>query len=136
MSKQLFDPTTIMFLAGIILIAVLASYSSSKGAEAFKQSDSVSASNSAGGNMSESSNMNLNPSNKQVWSAASGGNSQNVVGSNGSSSDYASVQGMSGPTPDMPSCSQQPTTNPKDLLPAPGSNAAFLSASVFILGNA
>ena len=52
MSKQLFDPTTIMFLAGIILIAVLASYSSSKGAEAFKQSDSVSASNSAGGNMS------------------------------------------------------------------------------------
>ena len=110
MSKGLLDSTTIMFLAGIVLIAVLASYSSSKGTESFQQT---------GGRQAPQQEKDMNPTPKQVTKAADASAPQGAsdVGS------YSSVSGMDSQMPKIPGCSSVPVTDPKDLLPPAGSNA-------------
>ena len=120
MSKGLIDSTTIMFLAGIVLIAVLASYSSSKGTESFKQTGAAHPAPSA--------------EDKKVWKAAdaappakSGGakkpSHSQVQASDPSGSSYSTVQGSSSSSiPAIPGCSGT-VSDPKDLLPPPGANA-------------
>ena len=124
MSKGLIDSTTIMFLAGVVLIAVLASYSSSKGTESFKQTGA----DHSGGHTAPSHK------DKKVWNAAdaatptkSGGakkaSHSPVQPSDPSGSIYSSVQGSSPSSiPAIPGCSGT-VSDPKDLLPPAGANA-------------
>jgi hypothetical protein len=115
MSKGLLDTTTIMFLAGIVLIAVLAGYSSSKGTESF---GAAQASGHGGGQASKKQN--LDPSIKEIHQAADAAPSTQgaVVGADAASSSYASASGISSPEFQAPSCSKQDTAQPSDLLPS------------------
>jgi hypothetical protein len=125
MSKGLIDSTTIMFLAGVVLIAVLASYSSSKGTESFKQT---------GGNGSGAHHTAPSAEDKKVWQAADaapaakGGGAKKashaqVQASDPSGSTYSSVQASSSSSiPAIPGCSGT-VSDPKDLLPPAGANA-------------
>ena len=110
MSKGLLDSTTIMFLAGVVLIAVLASYSSSKGTESFQQT---------GARQPPSQQKSMNPTPKQVTKAADASAPQGAA----PGSSYSAVSGMDSQMPKIPGCSSVPVTDPKDLLPPAGSNA-------------
>ena len=124
MSKGLLDTTTIMFLAGIVLIAVLAGYSSSKGTESFGAAQP--AAHTAGHGAKK---QNLDPSIKEIHQAADAApQTQNtVVGADSTSSSYASANGIGSPDFQAPSCAKQDTAQPSDLLPTnvPAGGTAF-----------
>ena len=121
---------SILFLGGIVLLAILSSYSRSKGAEAMSQNhmsmNRVEQPEQTQNNNNQKMNTNNNTAPQQFTGVSSDNNEQ-----------YASVS-SNGEQPQMPSsCSSKPITDPKDLLPStnndmslpqPINNSDFLSA--------
>jgi hypothetical protein len=123
MSKQMFSPTTLMFLGGIILLAVLSSYSSSKGTE-FLTAKSAGGSAAGGGTpgyefVGQEAGPTA-PSPEAVRSAAAGGTApvQPATQYVGTNEHYNMVSGITNSQGLPPSCNLQETIDPKELLPA------------------
>ncbi len=119
MAKQLLSPAALMFLGGIILLAVLSGYSSSKGTEGMGHN--------SGSAMSGKQKMNADMQ-QQAMAAEQGEaaparmsvGAANPAGENGGA---AAVQGMQTNMQALPSsCSQVSITNPDELLPKGSSN--------------
>ena len=118
---------SILFLGGIVLLAILSSYSRSKGAEAMSK------------NMMHSNRQNDMPeNNSKMMNEKQNTASQQFTGVSSEENDqYATVQ-PSGGQPNLPSsCSSQQIADPKDLLPStnndmslpqPMHNSEFLNA--------
>ena len=111
MANQLLSPAALMFLGGIILLAVLSGYSSSKGTEGNKNINSRISSSAAEARSTAFDNSRS--------MGDSGAQPAAPVGENGG---YADVKGMQTNMQTLPSsCSQVSITNPDELLPK-GSN--------------
>ena len=118
MAKQLLSPAALMFLGGILLLAVLSGYSSAKGTE---------------GNQGMSSMQVKQRMNQEMGAeakAAEQGNASPMMGAGaqpaapaGQNGGAAAVQGMQTNMQALPSsCSQVSITNPDELLPKGSSN--------------
>ena len=121
MAKQLLSPAALMFLGGIILLAVLSGYSSSKGTEG----------NQGMGASSMQVRQNMNQEMAAQAKAAEQGNATppmmaggpQAAAPAGENGGAASVQGMQTNMQALPSsCSQVSITNPDELLPKGSSN--------------
>lgn len=124
----MFSPTTLMFLGGIILLAVLSSYSSSKGTEFLTAkgggapNNSENAGKRPGYEFVGESAASSAPSVQEVRSATAGGGgggppqpASQYVGTN---EHYNSVSGVNSSQGLPPSCNLQETVDPKELLPS------------------
>jgi hypothetical protein len=115
MSKQMFSPATLMFLGGVILLAVLSSYSSSKGTEF------LTAKGGQPGNNHVGKNANVNAPSVQEVRAASTPTGAPPTGATqyvGTNEQYNSVSGVNSSQGLPPSCNQHETVDPKELLPS------------------
>ena len=106
---------SILFLGGIVLLAILSSYSRSKGAEAMSHNHM--SMNRAPQQPKETSQNTNNVKNTQP---------QDYTGVSSENNDQYATVNSSGQQPQMPSsCSSQPITDPKELLPSTNNNLSL-----------
>ena len=121
MAKQLLSPAALMFLGGIILLAVLSGYSNSKGTEGMGHN----ASSSMGVKRKMDDEMNAEAKAERVGNSSPqmGGQGAQPAAPAGENGGAASVQGLQTNMQALPTgCSQVSITNPDELLPKGSSN--------------